>query len=275
MKFSIITICFNAVDLIEETMKTVLNQDYPYIEYIIIDGGSNDGTQAVIENAIPKFEKRGICVKYTSESDRGISDAFNKGIRRATGDVIALINAGDCLLPSALEKIANNWMDTDQIIYGKTLAIDKKNHLRYLREIPNNVNLSKIAYNGLVFTHQSSFVKREVYEKYGLYDIDIKYIMDSFLFAHFYECGVRFRYLDEVLVSMLYGGISSRPSKKMLKEKIQLSEKYNGPLEKKIVFDYYKSIPIDIVKSFIRKNPKLWEYLIGKDRRVSESEYKW
>ena len=61
----------------------------------------------------------------------------------------------------------------------------------------------------------------------------------------------------------------------MLKEKILLSEKYNGPSEKKIVFDYYKSIPIDIVKSFIRKNPKLWEHLIGKDRRVSESEYKW
>ncbi len=275
MIFSVITICFNAVDLIEETMKTVLRQDYSNIEYIIVDGGSNDGTQNKIEEIIPIFEKKGISVKYTSESDRGISDAFNKGIRKATGDVIALINAGDCLLPGVLKKLADNWEDTDQVVYGKTLAIDKENNLRYLREIPDNVDLSKIAYSGLVFTHQSAFVKKEVYDKYGLYDVDIKYIMDSFLFAHFYECGVHFRYFDEVLVSMLYGGISSRPSKEMLKEKILLSEKYNGPSEKSILVAYYKSIPIDFIKSVIRKNPRLWLLMIGQKRAISKDAYRW
>ena len=275
IKFSIITISYNAVKLIEETMNSVLNQNYTNIEYIIIDGNSTDGTQAIIENKIPELNKRNIQVQYSSEPDKGISDAFNKGILKATGDIIALINAGDCLLPGVLEKIANNWLDTDQIIYGKTLAIDKEHNLRYLREIPNNIDLSKIAYNGLVFTHQSAFVKREVYEKYGLYDDNIHYIMDSFLFAHFYENNVHFRYYDEVLVSMLFGGISSKPSKKMLKEKILLSKKYNGPSTNKIILNYYKGCLFYFLKRGIRKNKKLWNLMIGKKRQISDNDFVW
>ena len=273
MIFSIITIVYNAADLIEETMRSVLDQNYPEIEYIIIDGSSNDGTQVKIEKLLPAFIRKGIKTIYSSEPDKGISDAFNKGIRKASGDIIVLINAGDCLLPGALEKVADAWAEDDEIVYGKTLAIDKKNNLRYLREIPCNLDLSKMVYNGLVFTHQSAFVKKTVYDKYGLYDENIKYIMDSFLFIHFYQMGVHFRYLDEVLVSMLYGGISSKPSKGMLQEKIKLSEKYHGYSKKTIIFNHYKKIPIFYCKSIIRKFPWLWMKVIGKKRLVPDNDY--
>ena len=96
-KISIVTITFNSEHTVEETIKSVISQDYPNLEYIIIDGASKDGTLAVVD------KYRGKIAKVISEPDNGISDAFNKGIRHSTGDIIGIINSDDVLLPEFWE----------------------------------------------------------------------------------------------------------------------------------------------------------------------------
>lgn len=268
--FSIITICYNAELEIEDTLKSVYEQQYMNYEYIVIDGKSSDNTMAIIKKYQSLFENIGIKITCVSEKDMGISDAFNKGIKLAIGDYIGLINAGDRLMPNSLTAINNFLDDNDEIIYGKTLFIDKKRNLKYLRPIPLNLDLSMMKYNGLVFTHQSAFVKREVYEKYGLYNLSFKIIMDWDLFLTFYNNGVKFRYCNKVIVAMLAGGISTLGTYSMLKEEIRLSKKYKGYPSYKIflkwLFKYnFLRIIKDVVKTFC---PWAWYKLIGKDRMI-------
>ena len=270
IKISIITIVYNDVYYIEKTMKSVLDQNYSNIEYILIDGNSSDGTVDIIKKYISVFEKKGITTFFLSEPDKGISDAFNKGIRHATGDIIGLINSGDGLMPDALKILVENWKSEDEIVYGKTLAIDDKYNLRYLRQIPDHQDLSKMVYTGMIFTHQSAFVKREVYNQFGLYDISFRYIMDLDLFIHFYNSGVQFRYIDELLVSMLCNGISSRASIPLIKEKIRISKKYNGSPAVCIWLKYFINIPKRMLTDLLRKNPRLWYLLIGRRRCVDK-----
>ena len=96
---SIVTICFNSASTVEETIKSVLGQDYPYIDYVMIDGGSTDGTVDIINRYA---ERLGY---FCSEPDKGISDAFNKGVKRAKGDIVCIINSDDILLPGAFPKM--------------------------------------------------------------------------------------------------------------------------------------------------------------------------
>ena len=97
---SIVTICFNSAATIEETILSVLGQNYPLLDYVIIDGGSTDGTIDIVERYKDKLGY------FRSEPDEGISDAFNKGIKNSKGDIIAIINSDDILLPGALNKVA-------------------------------------------------------------------------------------------------------------------------------------------------------------------------
>lgn len=275
VKFSIITISYNAGSDITDTIESVLNQDYDNIEYIIVDGNSTDNTTKIIESYIPVLREKGITVKYSSEPDSGISDAFNKGIKKATGDIVGLINAGDGLMPGALKYIAEHWQDTDQIIYGKTVAVDKKNNLKYLRYIPDNLDLSRMVYNGLGFTHQSAFVKRDVYEKFGLYDVTYKLVMDSDLFMHFYyDENVNFRYIDCNVVFMLCGGISTKISLPLIKEQIRISEKYCGYSKLRIIVKHLLDIPGNFLKNILKRNKRVWKYVVGERRILKDSDRK-
>jgi glycosyltransferase involved in cell wall biosynthesis len=272
IKFSIITISRNAEQEIEDTMQSVLKQTIPPYEYILIDGVSEDNTVSVIEKYLPILEKKGIIVKFISEKDHGISDAFNKGIKMASGDVIGLINAGDGLLPYTLERLEKVFQEDWDIVYGKTLCIDKKYHLKYLRTIPDNLDLSRMKYNGMVFTHQSAFVRKTVYDQYGLYDMEYKYVMDMALFLHFYENGVKFHYVDITLVSMLAGGISSKPSRTLLKEKIRLSKQYGGYSAFQLYCNVIKGWPKRQVVTLLKHFPTLWYRAIGRNRVWDEKD---
>lgn len=265
--FTIITIVFNDVLHIKKTIMSVLSQNCSIIEYIIVDGCSTDGTVEIIKKLRPQIERK--CKKFVfiTEPDKGISDAFNKGINHASGDIIGLINSGDGLIPDTINFLNGKITEEDDIVYGKTLAVDEKFGLEYLREIPSNVDMSKVKYNGLCFTHQSAFVKKRIYDMYGMYDLNYRYIMDTDLFIRFYESGVKFRYIDSVLVSMLCGGISSYNTKKIVEEKIRLSKKYNGASAIKIWIEYYKEKPIVFIKNLIRRYPEVFYKLIGEERR--------
>ena len=268
--FSIVTICRNAEKEIESTILSVLQQQNAKIEYIIIDGASTDRTTQNISKFTDEIEKKCVSFRYISAPDKGIADAFNKGIYLATGDVIGLINAGDTLLPGALEELNRVFSDDMDIVYGNTVCIDRENNLKYLREKPNNIDLSQIAKNGLIFTHQSAFVKKKLYDCVGVYDISFRIIMDEELFIRFYNSGARFQYIDFNLVSMLAGGISSKPSKTIYKEHIEISERYGGISRKVLIFSYIKNIPISFIKRIAKKNKKLWYFLIGKDRILND-----
>ena len=114
-KISIITITFNSEKTLEETIESVLSQNYPNLEYLIIDGGSSDGTLEIVKRYKDKIDF------VISEPDRGISDAFNKGIRYATGEIVGIINSDDLLLPDALHKVAENYDSNVGVYRGNTV----------------------------------------------------------------------------------------------------------------------------------------------------------
>lgn len=125
-KISIVTICKNAENEIIDTLQSVLLQDYSNLEYIIIDGGSTDETNNIINQYYGLLQSKGIKTVYISEPDKGISDAFNKGISISTGDIIGLINAGDTLLEHSLRTISENFDEQLDVLYGNTVFVDKK-----------------------------------------------------------------------------------------------------------------------------------------------------
>jgi glycosyltransferase involved in cell wall biosynthesis len=163
---SVITIVYNNKQLIESTILSVLNQEYKNIEYIIVDGGSTDGTVKII-----KKYKDDIAV-LISEPDGGIYDAMNKGIKLATGEWVNFMNAGDAFYSNKTCNIVANEIKTTatDIIYGDFIAI---NHLNNTELLIKAKPLSAI-YKGMIFCHQSVFIKRKLISNYPF---DTKYII--------------------------------------------------------------------------------------------------
>ena len=127
LKVSMITICYNAEKTIAKTIESVLSQDYENLEYIIVDGGSKDHTVDIIKS----YENKKI--HWISEKDNGISDAFNKGIKMATGDLIGLINADDYLFPHALANLTLACHECTDVLYGNTIVDDQENELKLIK----------------------------------------------------------------------------------------------------------------------------------------------
>lgn len=200
-KISIITITFNSEKTIEETVKSVVSQDYPNLEYIIIDGASKDGTLAVIDNYKDKI------AKIVSEPDKGISDAFNKGIRHATGDVIGIINSDDILLPGALNAVAAAYEEEVGVYRGNIFVWDSESDSKMLA-IPT-MEFPLHTFKKRIVCHQSTFVKKSVYEKYGVFKTHFRYMMDVDLLVRLYEAGVKFKYVPAELAMFRLGGVTS------------------------------------------------------------------
>ncbi len=227
MKLSIVTITYNAEACIERTILSIINQTMPIYEYILIDGRSKDKTNEIIENYRQQIEDMGIHFIHISEPDKGISDAFNKGIALATGGYIGIINADDELLPNTtleLQKfIAGHDVD---IIYGNCLWVDEANKISYIRK--PKCKLDRLYYD-LVLIHPSTFVRKSAYEKYGAFNIEYKLCMDKELLLRMYVGGAKFEYLDKELTIFRAGGKSDQSVVKTVKEGIKLSNSYNCP----------------------------------------------
>lgn len=184
---SIITVCFQSKDAVQATMDNVLLQTWRQFEYLVIDGGSTDGTTELLEQASTRFAKEQIPYHALSEPDQGIYDAMNKGARIAKGTWLLFLNAGDLLSDSQiLEKIFQNPSDT-QILYGDTLCIYQGNQKLY-RALP----LSYLTYE-MAFCHQSAFIKRELLLQYP-YDITYKVCADHHFFLSMYLKDKSFTY---------------------------------------------------------------------------------
>ncbi len=222
MKVSIITAVFNGVDAIEDCIKSVLEQTYKQIEYIIIDGGSTDGTLETIKKQdLTPFSKGGMggfsgsrgITKWVSEPDNGIYDALNKGIKMATGDIIGFLHADDFYANSKVIEtvVINMGKHNVDSCYGDLLYVDKKNPdriIRYWKSCPYRNGLFR---RGWMPPHPTFFVKREIYDRYGYFNTGFKIAADYELMLRFLEKHkISSFYIPEVFIKMRIGGISNR-----------------------------------------------------------------
>jgi glycosyltransferase involved in cell wall biosynthesis len=253
MQVSIITVTYNAKDSLEQTMQSVFSQTYPGIEYILIDGGSTDGTV----NIIKKYESK--ISLWISERDQSIYDAMNKGIRLAKGELIGMINAGDYYEPDAVERMveaALQHSDYD-IFHGNINLLNEDGSFFKLKK--PNPDLSQF-YKGMSLFHPTLFVRRAVYKKkIGLYDIHFKIAADFDFILRNYLDGTGFYYLDSVIANFKQGGISVKNKKITNLECRDILYK-NGyqkeivePLFKKWNFIYRKQRVLDAGYTIVRK----------------------
>jgi len=208
MKVSIITVSLNSAKTIEDCIQSVLNQSYKNIEYIIIDGGSTDGTLDIIK----KYESK--ISFWISEKDYGIYHAMNKGINLATGKIIGIINSDDIyadnfVIENIVEFITKENVDS---CYGNLIYVDRKNTNKIIRFWKAR-EYSRIAFQkGWMPPHPTFFVKKEVYEKYGLFNLKFPIVADYELMLRLlYKHKISIAYIPKVLVKMRIAG-KSRPS---------------------------------------------------------------
>jgi len=217
-RISIVTITFNSVATLEETISSVVNQDYPSLEYVIIDGGSTDGTLDIIEKYRNKIQI------VVSEPDKGISDAFNKGINKATGEIIGIINSDDILLSGALEKIAKAYDPTVDVYSGLIKFWNEQTGETFPSYPDVNFDTLKLQYN---VAHPARFIRRDAYLQYGMYREDLRYMMDIELLCRFYKQGAKFLLIEEPLAQFRLGGTTNDSIYKK-KEDYRLFVKYYG-----------------------------------------------
>lgn len=216
MKVSIITVTYNSAQTLVDAMKSVLEQTYHDIEYIIVDGASTDSTIDVIRQYEPQFKNR---LKWISEKDGGIYDAMNKGIRIATGDVVGVLNSDDYFTSNdVVERMVSAFNDkTLDAIYGDIHFIrdgypDKC--VRYYSSKPFRPLWLRF---GFMPAHPSFYCRREVYEKAGFYKTDYKIGSDYEMMVRLFMVHkIRAKYLPMDFVTMRTGGASTRNVKSRL-----------------------------------------------------------
>lgn len=215
---SIITTVFNGGEFIESAIKSVLGQSYRNIEYIVVDGGSTDGTGEIIN------EYRSKIAKTVSEKDKGIYDGMNKGIKLATGDIVGILNSDDFYastgaIESVVRAMGENGVD---IVFGDLVYVDPKNTNKIVRIWRSSEYKEGKFQKGWMPPHPAFFVKRKVYDKYGIFNLDFKISADYELMLRFLKKNkVRSYYLPKILVKMRAGGKSNKNIKNIVKGNIE------------------------------------------------------
>jgi glycosyltransferase involved in cell wall biosynthesis len=207
LKVSIITVAFNSSGTISDTIRSVLNQSHQNIEYIIIDGGSSDGTQEVIRSFGNKI------AEFVSEPDNGIYDAINKGIRRSSGDIIGILNSDDFFCDeNVVRKIAGAFEDekTD-VVLGDVQFVHSNDNSGIFRYYSSKLfHPGKFKF-GFMPAHPGFYVRRKFFDSLGYYKTDYKIAADYELLIRFlYVHKLNFKYLEIPVVSMRRGGVSNR-----------------------------------------------------------------
>lgn len=207
MKITIITVCYNRKGTIEKAINSVLNQNYDNIEYIIIDGNSTDGTKEIIESYGDRISQ------YISESDKGMYDAINKGLKLATGDVIGLMHSDDEFYDDrAVHRIVEQFEKdvTIEGVYGDGIYVSNDQEERLIRNrIGGDFSLKKIK-QGWLPLHPTVYLKKTLIEKNGIYDLNFKIASDTdFLLRYLYKNNVRLSYIHAYLIKMRMGGMST------------------------------------------------------------------
>ena len=207
MKISIITVCFNSSKTIARTIESVLKQKDINIEYLIIDGASKDNTIEIAESYRELFIQKGFSYRIQSEPDNGIYDAMNKGIRAATGDIIGILNSDDYyadvdVLSSVLVCFENNATDS---VYGNILYVNNGKPYRYWKS-----GKQESFRSGWMPPHPAFFVKKNVYEKYGVFRLDCGINADYEIMLRFLEVHkISTTWVNKICTYMEAGGTSN------------------------------------------------------------------
>jgi glycosyltransferase involved in cell wall biosynthesis len=210
MKVSIITVTYNSSRTLADTIESVLRQTYTDIEYIVVDGGSKDGTVDIIRQYEPRFKGR---MKWVSESDKGIYDAMNKGIRMSTGDVVGLLNSDDYFtMNDVIANIVPAFNDRDiDAVYGdihfvRESAPDKC--IRYYSSARFSKGWLRF---GFMPAHPSFYARKSVFDRAGLYKTDYKIGSDYEMMVRlFWRYHIKAKYLKKDFVTMREGGLSTQ-----------------------------------------------------------------
>ena len=206
MTISIITATYNSASTIRDTTDSVIAQDYPNIEHIIVDGASTDNTLQLVKSYGAKI------AKVISEADKGIYDAMNKGIKAATGDIIGILNSDDFftsddVLSTIAETFKNNRIDA---LYGDVHFVNPDNLRRSVRYYSSAVFKPSLFRFGFMPAHPSFYMRRSCYEKYGLYSLDYKIASDyDLLIRYLHKEKISYKYLKKDFVTMRTGGVST------------------------------------------------------------------
>lgn len=202
MKITLITVCYNSEKTIKDTIESVLKQTYKNYEYIIVDGNSKDKTLDIIKSYEKKFNNN---LKYISESDKGLYDAMNKGIKLATGDIIGILNSDDILYDeNVFQKIIDNFEENDGVY--SNLVLMNEDFTKITRNFKSK-ELSKK--KGWHPPHPTLYLKKEIYEKYGNYNINYKIAADLDFMYRIINNNVKLKYIDTCFVKMRTGGAST------------------------------------------------------------------
>lgn len=210
IKISIITAAYNSAKTIDDTMRSVLEQTYGNIEYIVVDGGSTDGTMDIVRGYEKHFQGR---LKYLSEQDKGIYDAMNKGIRMASGEVVGLLNSDDYFTAhDVVEKLAAAFDDSDvDAVYGDIHFVHAGRPDKTVRYYSSKFFHPIWLRFGFMPAHPSFYLRKEIYERVGGYRLDYQIAADYEMMVRLFVVNrIKGVYLSKDFVTMRLGGASTR-----------------------------------------------------------------
>jgi glycosyltransferase involved in cell wall biosynthesis len=217
MKISIITVCYNSANTIKDTITSVASQKHSDREHIIVDGASRDGTVNIVKNSTS-------VTKFVSEADKGIYDAMNKGLALATGDVIGLLNADDFYADDTiLTQVAEAFKDASiQACYADLVYVDQKDTSRVIRYWKSRDFKLGLFKWGWMPAHPTFFVRKEVYDQFGKFDLQFPRQADFELTMRFLEIKqIKSRYIPKIWVKMRIGGASNNSIKGVIKGNLE------------------------------------------------------
>lgn len=242
MKISIITATYNSASTIRDTIESVIAQTYQNIEYIIIDGASKDNTLEIVKSYGSRI------AKVLSEPDRGIYDAMNKGIQIATGEIIGILNSDDFFnADNVIEKIAKEFEKDGTIdgVYTNLYYVKQDNPQQIVRHWVSKQFKARSFFYGWHPPHPTLYLKREIYEKYGLFNINFKLAADFELMLRFFEkYKIKTKYLNATIIRMRLGGATSKNWDNIKKQNMECVKafRFNG-LKPPLLYPIYRLFP--------------------------------
>jgi glycosyltransferase involved in cell wall biosynthesis len=259
MRYSIITVCYNSAKTIRNAIESVISQKNIQLEYIIIDGLSSDGTLGIIKECADCKEN----IHWISERDKGIYDAMNKGIALATGDIIGILNSDDFYTnPYVLSKVNAVFESSANLdsVYADICYVNQENPTKIARYWVSGQQRS--FKKGWHPAHPAFFVKREVYNKYGYFNLDYKLASDFEIMLRLLEkYKISTRYMPEYIINMRLGGTTNRLIKNIIYQNIECLKAFkenNIPVN---IFLYPLARLIPKIKQSIKKgNDRYFQY---------------